>query len=463
MDLFKVEKMKKFIPLFFLIIFFLSIKIANNGIRLSDTNIYSNIADQMLHGKIIYKDIFFSNFPLFSYISFFYYLITFKNIYLFYFTSAIEISIIISFIYLITYQKTKNIIISITSSTLYALSFIVLSTSDHQTGVFTASLFAVISYFFLQKKRILISGIFISLAILTKAYFLPIFLSFLIYFALKRNWKNLFNFIIFFIITSILILLPSLIQAPQQLISDIFGFSLTRPIGTSKVNIAFFYIIRDFSLFIILLFNVFNIRKNILFALISIFTIVFFFGYQDVYYLYLNFSTPFLCLSFYEIYDFINKKFNLQGLVIPTIAFVLVLLNIITYMLSYRNLGKIENFEKIISTIVSENPKFLYGINDITPALITLTNIPALENVNDAHVYFFARGIYDKKYLTEKAIKNKTIVVAHGAYYPELNIKQEILDDILIKEAIYNNCKNILSIPVLSEGQANRINLFKCY
>jgi len=457
--------MKKIIPLLFLIFFFLIIKLADNGIRLSDTNIYFNIAYQISHGKILYKDIFFSNFPFFSYISSLYYFLSVKSIELFYFTSSVEIAIITFFIYLITYRKTKNFIISITSSILYILSFMVLSTSDHQTGVFTASLFAVLSYFYLQERKILASGIFIAIAIFTKAYFLPIFLSFFTYIAIKKEWKNLLKFGVSFAVTGLIILLPFLIQAPLQLISDIFGFSLTRPVGLSKINIMWFFITRDFPFFILLLFNIFNVRKNIFFGLVSIFSIVFFVGYQDIYYLYLNFLPPFLCLSLYELYYFLKNKFNLQKYVIPTILSVFVLLNLLTYTSSYyRNLGKLDGFNKIIETIVSEKPKFLYGVNDITPLLIALTNIPALENVNDAHEYFFMRKVYDKKNLTDKAVKSKTIIVTHGADYPEYNLKQDIVDNIFVKETIYKNCKIILSIPVLqAEGSVNRVNLFKCY
>lgn len=459
--------MKKIIFPLLLIIFFLILKISNNGIRLSDTNSYYNVAYQISNGRILYKDIFFSNFPFFSYVASFYYFISLKNIGVFYFTSAIEVAIITYLIYQITYQKTKNYISSITSSVLYSLSFMVLSTSDHQTGVFTASLFAVISYAFLQKKKYILSGIFISISILTKAYFLPILISFFLDIVIKKDWKNLLKFTISSIVTGLIILLPFLIQAPQQLISDIFGFSLTRPVGSSKLTIAWFYIIKDFLLFTILLFNIFNIRKNVLFGLISIWSIVFFFGYQDVYYLYLNFLTPFLCLSFYEIYHFFKNKFNPQKLVIPTIIAIFILLNLWSYLSSYRNLGKIDNFESIIRTIISEKPNFLYGVSDITPAIIALTKIPALENIHDAHEYLFTRGIYDNKSLTDKAVKNKTIIITHGANYPELNIREDILDsvmdNIIVKETIYNSCKNILSVPALSEGFTNRINLFKCY
>ena len=455
--------MKKIIFLLFLLLPFLIIKIANNSIRLSDTNIYFNIAHQIVNGKLLYQDIFFSNFPVFAYLSSFYFLITGKNIELFYLTSSVEVAITTIFIYLIVFKKTKDYIISIISALLYIFSFMVLSTSDHQTGVFTASLLAVLSYFFLQKGKMLLTGVFIALALLTKAYFAPIFISIFIYILLKKQWKDISKLSIGFFLAVMFVLLPFLFLAPKEFFSDIFGFSLTRPTGLSKINIMWFFITKDFPLFILLLFNIFNIRKNILFGLISIFSIVFFFAYQDVYYLYLNFLTPFLCLSFYEIYYFLKSKFNPQRLVIPTIISFFILLNLITYISNYRNLGKVGDINKLIKTIKDQNPNFLYGVNDIAPALITLTNIPALDNVNDAHEYFFTRKVYDKELLTNKAVKSRTMVIAHGADYSENNIKQDILDNIFVKETIYKNCKLILSVPVVSEGDANRINLFKCY
>lgn len=150
-------------------------------------------------------------------------------------------------------------------------------------------------------------------------------------------------------------------------------------------------------------------------------------------------------------------------MVIPTIVFVFLAYNLFTYLNSYKNLGKFPEINNIVKIILSEKPDYLYGVNDIAPALLTLTKIPAIKNVNDAHEYFFARGIYDKKILTDKAVENKTIIITHGADYPQYNIKQDILDNIFVKENIYKSCKIILAVPVLSEGDSNRINFFKCY
>ncbi|MDO8620944.1 MAG: glycosyltransferase family 39 protein [Candidatus Levybacteria bacterium] len=455
--------MIRFIPLLSFILIFFAAKVTNLGIRLSDTNIYYNIAYQIIHGKILYKDLFFSNFPLFGYISSFYYFITGDNINLFYLTPTIEVIAVAFLIYLTAYHSTKNNFISTISSLLYLFSFMVLSTSDHQTGVFTASLFAVLGFFLFKKNKFLISGALIALSLLTKAYFIPIPLSFFTILLIDRNWKKLLQFSIGFVVTLIIVLLPSLIIAPKQFLNDIFGFSLMRPAGISKTEVGWFFITKDFVFFVLLIFNLLNFKKNKFFAAVSLWGIAFFLYYQDVYYLYLNFIIPFLCLSLYEFFEFSKNKLRIQKLVIPTIIFTFLTLNLYTYISSYRNLQKINDINKIIAVIKKEKPKFLYGVNDITPALLILTRTPPLDNIRDAHEYFFTKGLYDKEVLTNDAISSKTIIIAHGANYPEANVKQDILDGIFNKEKIYKACKVILSVPVQAEGVANRINFFKCY
>lgn len=456
--------MKRIIFLIALITPFIFLKFTNLGIRLSDTNVYFNVAFRIMHGQVPYRDFFFANFPIFAYISAFYYFLTRGNINLFYLTSIIETIIVTLLIYKISYEKTKNYLISITSSSLYIYSFIVLSTSDHQTGVSTASLFAVLGFYFLKRERGFISGLLISLSILTKAYFLPITLSFLLYLLIIKQWKRFATFSLGLITASLVILLPFLTISPKQFIYDIFGFSLTRPSGLVKIDIFWFFVTKDFLFLIIFLFNLFNFKKNIFFALTSLFAILFFIGYQDIYYLYLNFITPFLCLSFYEIYNFLKNTFNLQRLIIPTIVCIFLMLNFFTYLSSYRNLQKVNDVDKIVYAIKNNKPDFLYGYNGLTPALSAMLNIPSLSNVNDAYVYFFRRGIYNKEILTNQAISTKTIVITQGADYPQFNLKQDILDnEIINKETIYKYCENILSVPIKAEGDTNKINLFKCY
>ncbi len=453
----------KHLPIIFFLLLFFVAKITNLGVRLSDTNIYFDVAYQISQGKLIYRDLFYANFPFFPYISSLYYFLVGKSIELFYITSALEAIAISSLIYYITYDKTKNALVSFFGSIIYVFSFIVLSTSDHQTGVFTASLFAVLGYLFLQKKNFFLSGLFVALSFFTKAYFIPIVISFFIYLFLQKNYKDTIRFAITFIATCLVITLPFLLLAQKEFINDVFKFSLTRPAGILKSGVAWFFIGKDFLLFVILAFNIFNFRKNIFFALISVFSIILFFSFQDVYYLYLNFVVPFLCLSFYEFYIFWTEKLKLQKMIILFIVTIFVLISVYNYFSNYRDLQKIDDFKKIVQIINNEHPKYLYGVDDITPALLNTTKVLPLENVRDAHEYFFSKKILDKEFLTNKAVHSRTIIISHGAFYPYLNINEQILDGIFNKQLVLKSCRLLDSVPVKSEGVVNRINLFKCF
>lgn len=456
---------KTFFSIFFLSItalFFLIFKILNLEIRLSDTNVYFLTSYHLLNGKLLYKDIFFTNFPLFPYVSILYILIVNQNLPWFYLTSSIEAIAIFFLIYFIVFKKIGDHMISIVSSLLYLFSFIVLSTSDHQTGVFTASLFAVLSYFFLEKKSYLFSGFFSSLAFLTKAYFVPIPLAFIL-FIIKTDSKKSIYFLLSFITTLIIILAPFLIFSKVDMLKDLFSYSLNRETGIPKKEIISFFITHDFVLFSILIFNLFNFKKNLLFSLMSFFGIIFFFYYQDIYYLYLNFFVPFLAISFYHPLKLITSKFSLEKRAIFSFLLIIFTINFSLYFIKYKDLQKINNSNEIVEIINKEKPKYLYGVSDLTPALSYLTKTPLVEDIIDTNENIFRKKILDKKLLTKKAVEKNSIIVSHGADYSYLGINELVLDNVFDKEIIMKSCSLISTFPVKAEGIINRINLFKCF
>ena len=94
---------KSILKILILLIFFaifLKIKLAYTAINFfTDTEIYFYTAYKLIHGQMLYKDIFFTNLPLFPYISAIYLFLTGGNIYGFYFTSSIEAVLVAVFIY----------------------------------------------------------------------------------------------------------------------------------------------------------------------------------------------------------------------------------------------------------------------------------------------------------------------------------------------------------------------------
>lgn len=441
---------------------FLLFKLFTTSIRLSDTNVYFYTAYQILQGKLLYTDIFFTNFPIFPYLSAIYLTIFGENILAYYFSSSVEIAITAVFIYTIIYYQWKNKIHAITGQCVYLFSFIILATSDHQSGVFAASLFAVISYFFFQRKKYLLTGCFVALAVLTKAYFLPLAATYGCYILLRER-HNLIKFIGGGSVATLIILSPFLLFAREGLISNVFEYSLTRGAGTSKGQVFQFFIFRDFLLFSLLTLNLFLWKKHLFFTLFSVFSLLFILLYQDIYYLYLNNMVPLLVVSFPIYQHMITKKMNLQKMVIASFVTIILVFNSIVYLSQYRTLQTVTNFETLVQKIQTTQPDYLYGANDLTTLLAYTSETPTLNNLVDTNGNIFRKGILDAKDLTQQAITNKTILVVHGASYPHYGIEDPILDEIVIKDEVLEHCHIIHSHPVYAEGITNRINLFQCF
>src|SRR5207237_37833 len=84
-----------------------------------------------------------------------------KKIYAFYFSYSLEAAFVSIVIYKIVYKETNDYITSLSSSLLYLFSLVTLFITNGQTGIITASLFAVIAYYFLKGQKYLLSGAFL--------------------------------------------------------------------------------------------------------------------------------------------------------------------------------------------------------------------------------------------------------------------------------------------------------------
>jgi hypothetical protein len=118
--------------------------------------------------------------------------------------------------------------------------------------------------------------------------------------------------------------------------------------------------------------------------------------------------------------------------------------------------------EKLVQSIIKENPPFLYGVNDTTPALAFLTQTPLVNDIVDTNTNIFRKGILNADKLTTDAIQKNALLVTHGANYPSYGIYEPVLDEIFNKEMVLKNCRLLLSHPVYAEGIGNRVNLFRC-
>ena len=462
------KKTQKIIKLFFskeslfsliALFIFITVKFDSPQIRISDTNIYFYTAHALLEGKLLYKDVFFTNLPLFPYISFFYGIITNWDLQAFYATPILEISVTAFFIFLCAQKLSKKPYQIAAAVVLYLFSFTILATSDHQTGVFSASLFAIIGYYFALQKKSVISGIFFGLSVLTKAYFIPIPLAIILalFFESKKEfYKTLFGFLT----TTTIVFAFFFLLSKGTIVSDIFLYSLIREQGLSKFGIFRFFIYKEIILSTLFLINFSRIKRKDFFGFFSLVSLLFLLFYRDIYFLYLNFLLPFLALSSIYWLKKISHKRDLQMALFAGML-MLSIFSINSYLTSYKNLQTIPQINDITRTINNLHPSSLYGINSITPALSYLTGVPLFDGIIDTNENRFRSKNLDASILTKKAIANNSLLVTKSAIYPQYQINEIFMSEIFDKTQL-DNCTLVLSAPVRFEGTENALSLAFC-
>lgn len=454
--------MINFLLVFFPSLFFLLMKLAFLGVRFSDTNVYFYTAIELLRGKILYKDIFFTNLPLFPYISSIYSLLIGKKLELYYLTAPVEVTITGIIIFILIIKQTNNRVYALISQCLYLFSFIILSTSDHQTGVFLASLFSILAYFFYGRNKKFLTGIFLACMILTKAYYLPIAIAFFLYCFIKERARFLTLFM-GFIITCFVIVSPLILIAGKNMAQDIIFYSLFRSQGIEKIRILAFFITHDLIFIILFGYIILRVKKQLLLFTIISFSILLLVIYKDVYYLYLNVMIPFIVLAFSGLMKEFHEKGNKYTPLLYSFVIFLLAMNLIMYLKQYATLQKIDNISEIVAVITKEKPRYIYGAMEVVPALSYLSGVPLLDNIIDTNDNLFYKGVLNTKRLTGEALAKKTIIVAKGMSYPAENIYQPITGSSIDAEEITNKCKKIYTQPIVTEGLINTISLFRCY
>lgn len=451
------------IPFLLGVLVYLGLKLSTLSVRLSDSNIYFVTASHLATGAMLYRDIFFTNFPLHPYVSLVYFSVLRGDVYWYFFTPAIEASIVALLIYAIVLRKTKNYLVSTLSGFVYLFSVIVFITTDHQTGVFFASLMACLSYLFFEKKRYFWVGVFCALMLLVKAYFLPVALTYFVFLLIRKRWGETMRFVAGGVVVGVTILLPFMIFSRREFFDQVFGYSLTRAAGVSKAEVARFFGLRDFLILVILVFNLVCIRKRLFFGLFSIFCFLFFIFYKDTYYLYLNYALPFAALSFMYFYRYMSGVLHAQKMVLPTILIVFFAWNVYVGYSGFSDLGRVENIEEISNLVESQKADFVYGNNDIAPIVSYMSGVAQLNGVIDTNENMFRSGVLNAKEITDDILETKTVLVLHSAYYPTLGVENDVFSEVVEGERVRDNCRLLKRFPIRAEGVTNAIAVLKCW
>lgn len=431
---------------------------------MSDSGNLFYMAYQMLHQKLLYTNLFYTDLPFLPIMSVLYFLLTGGNFLVFNFTIALEASAIAVIIYYLLYKETQNLALSLISTTLFLFSAIILLISNSQTFILTATLFSLIAYIFVQNKKFVLAGIFLGLTFLTKAYFLPIVFAFLVSNYQKQGKKGTLQLALSFMATVLLVLMPFVLLSGNAMWADIVGFSLLKERLYGLGYLIKFFISHEPLFVLLLLLSLFGIKKDPFIGLVSIGFMLLFTFYQGMQPLYLTMIIPFLCLYTSTVLSNIKNWSGYKQIKELLISIILIYVGytFLRYGIVEPNQGKVSDINSLVETVSNEKPNYIYGTNGLTPFVAYITKIPLLNdqiNTDDALYY---KGTLNSHTFTEDAIKNKALFIALG--YEDVNggaiITNQIFDLDLIKPP---KCSYLKKYAIEGQIMLNRLFLFKCF
>ncbi|PJC45514.1 hypothetical protein CO037_01165, partial [Candidatus Pacearchaeota archaeon CG_4_9_14_0_2_um_filter_30_8] len=335
---------------------FFILKIFELKFKFSDGYIYMYMAKSILEGMVPYRDFFFASPPLQIYLISIMKIFTGENLIL---LKLIPIIVTVgsSFFIFKFMQKKFGNFEGLVASTLYLFSFLILLTTDYMTGIHITTFFILGMIYFIETDKPFIAGIFASLAILTRLYAPFPVLGSLIYFWIYKR-KQIFKFILGTLCLLVPISLFFEIISKGEYLNQIFFFrlKLISGIGLSKFSVLKFFIFGDLFLIlgsIVYFFFDKEKRKLALPILATVFSIILYIVYSDIYYLYFGLIIGFLAIFttkiIFEFKDFKNFK-----KVLTIILILLILINSTIYLFNYSSASNIP-FHKEISNFVKEN------------------------------------------------------------------------------------------------------------
>jgi len=422
------------------------------------------MAKAVLEGIVPYKDFFFASPPLQIYLIAIIKFFTGNNLLLLKLIPIFATLGSAFFIFKFMQKKFGNLE-GIVASTLYLFSFLILLTTDYMTGIHLTTFFIFGMIYFLEFDSPFIAGIFASFALLTRLYApFPIAgaLVYLWIYKKKQILKFLGGTSIFFIPASLFF---DAISSGGYL-NQIFFFrlKLISGIGLSKFSVISFFILGD--LFLILgstLYIFFDKEKNKLALpiLATLFSIILYLVYSDIYYLYFGLIIGFLAIFTTKIiFEFKDLKSFKK--VLGIILIFVVLINSLIYVTNYGSTSNIP-FHKDISDFVKNNSLD----NETISGSFEIAHLVALEsgrnlagNLIDTNPKNIITNEFKISDVVEK-INGVRFMIVKGYLLQNgelINVDQSIPMDF-----IKQNCKEIKRYTVVNDlNGANAVMVYDC-
>ncbi len=448
---------------------FLVYKLSFLKFRFSDGNAYFYMAQQILKGDLPYRDFLLADPPLLPYLLAGVKLLIGQNLILFQAFPAILEGITAFLFYLLLKQKKYPF--RIFGPAIYLSSFLILATSDFVTGLHFVNLFVVLALIFDQKKPAL-SGFFWSLASLIKLYVIPGLVGWLVYLLVsspqKNKLKKLKPILLAYISTSILIMLPFFLTSFNQVLNYILIHQFNRPAGLNIGHVFFFFVTKDWLL-LGLNFLGLMLGKKWKIILPTVFWLVFFIVFKDLYYLYLGVLAPWLSWSIFELLKQIQARWQQQNLGqnLAYIILVFIFLNstlvINNYQQGFRKRSLFTQAEKVAEFVKKQKPDLaLYGKHESTPLVALLAYHKIFDNQIDTNTQLFESKALDKDRISQQAMEQGIYLITQVADIPQNNNIDSGHSKIFSDQIFQKSCQRLKIFKGNQQELVNDIAVYRC-
>lgn len=467
----KINKIQ--LILILIILIFLGIKIPQIDFRYGDENIYFKMGNLIAHGQLPYQDFFLASPPLqILLISLIIFIFNF-NIFL---LKIIPLLFIAGSAFLI--YKILNIykqkLAGVFAVILYLFSFLILTTSDYFSGVHLTVFLCLASIYLLFKKHPVWAGFLCALALLTRFYAAPVVLALIIFILLDKDqrkclWKFILSSGLIFI--SINLILYFIFK--QNYIQDVLFYHLLKVEEQSRLGVFKFFIQWDWPILVLagMAFFIIKIKKLILPLTGIIFTSLFLFIFQDIYYLYFNLLLPFIVIlaglflaKIINISSLYKKSFFYcaSGAIILAVI-LLSLTHLNFYLKDHANTARIDYIHDLNNFIIKNNNSQdeIYGSFEITPLVSIMTGREITSNFIDTNSKTFSTGMFNLD-TREKILKNnKTkFILTKILASPEGKILA--LDNFISFNFLNKYCKPIKNYAIKKDYYSNLLVVWQC-
>jgi hypothetical protein len=434
-------------------------------LHISDANNYYVLAQQVIQGQLLYRDVLVDNFPLFVYVSVIYSILTGGSLYLYNLIPIVESTGVAVLLYRISVTKWKNERTALLVSLTYLLSYTTLS-STLQLGYYTATLTLLASYACILHKKYRWAGVFAAAAVLMKAPFLFPVIGIMgeIY---RKDRRGLFPFMISSFVFGIIVMLPTIMFAFPDFLNATFGFGLVRESMDNRLTVFAAFITRDILIAFLLVTNLFLFRKSTVLAAGTGLLLIFMVLYRDVFYVYLLFLVPLAALGSGYLLESGLPLVRIK----PHVAFYATLLALTTIVTLANHLpqdwrtDRVPRHEQLLEQVRKNDPAYLYGLSVLTDGVSYLSGIPVYNRMyGTISLNYFATGNGNKQALVQDAIRQRSLIMVETIRNgPEVLYDTSVIDEAILTS---KNCKQIYTHdldPDPVSGNHKGIVLIRCY